>query len=121
MNVAYSAFVIVAGVLVGGFIVYTGVFSSSDTLVSVLAVCIGLVSAVGSILIVYRASRLRLDEDGASSKSIAFKWHEITEVRKVGFGLHLIAGARKIVIAPHAYKNPNQLLDFVDSAVKRAS
>ena len=121
LNKVYSAYVIVVGVLAGGFAAYSGVFNSADLVASVMAVGIGLFMAAGSILMVYRASCLRLNDGGVSSGSTAFKWRDVTEVRTVYFGLHLIAGNRKIVIAPYAYRNPDQLFDFVNKALNRAS
>ena len=121
LNKVYSAFVVVVGVLGGGFIAYSGVFNSADMLASILAVGIGLATVAGAVLIVYRASGLRLSDDGVSSRGIDFNWGDVTEIKRTGFGLHVIAGDKKIVIAPHAYENPDQLLDFVDKAVSRTS
>jgi len=121
LNKVYSAFVIIAGVVGGGLIAYSGVYNSFDLMASILAAGIGLATAAGSILLVYRASGLRLNDDGLSSGATAFQWREVTEVKKVGFGLHVLAGDRKIVIAPYAYRNPDQVVTFVDKALNRGS
>ena len=120
LNNVYAAFVIVVGAVGGGFMVWAGIFNSSDFGATIIAVGAGLFAAAGSVFIVFRASRVRMDDKGISSSSTRLKWSEVTEVKWVLFGLHFIAGRKKVVIAPYAYKDPGQLLSFAEDAIKRA-
>ena len=111
---------IVVGVLAGGFVAYYGVFNSADLMASVMAVGMGLFMAAGSIRMVYRASRLRMNEEGVSSGETRFKWREVTDAKWVAYGIHCCAGDRKIVIGPYAYHRPDDLIKFVEDALAKA-
>jgi hypothetical protein len=60
-----------------------------------------------------------MDDKGLSSGKTIMKWHEVTKVTAVGFGIHIAAKDRKIVLAPYAYKNPDELREFVKSSLAK--
>lgn len=108
------------GVLTGGFLGYLAIFNSSDLGASFLFVVFALIAAAGSIFTVYRASRIRMSDEEISSGDMKFRWRDVTDIRRVGYGIHLYAGDRKIAIAPHAYKNPDELIMFVERALAKS-
>ena len=62
LNKQYATYIIAAGVLAGGFFAYIGIYNASDSATSFLFIVMALFVATGSILIVYRASRLRMND-----------------------------------------------------------
>jgi hypothetical protein len=120
LNKPYSTFIVIVGIGTGGFLAYTGMFKSPDLLSSLMIFAVALVAATGSIRQVYRASQLRMNEEGMSFGETRIKWREVTDVRRVAFGIHCRARDRKIIIVPYAYENPDDVIMFVVDALAKA-
>lgn len=119
LNKSYATYITAAGVLAGGFFVYIGIFNSADSATSIFFIIMALFVATGSIFVVYRASRLRMNDEGLSSGENSILWRDVTDVRRVGYGIHFNAGDRRIVVAPYAYENPDELIQFVEKALAK--
>jgi hypothetical protein len=47
------------------------------------------------------------------------EWLEVTRVDKVGFGYHIYSGKTRIVLTPHAHRNPESVVALLRSRVNR--
>lgn len=50
---------------------------------------------------------------GISSGKKQIKWHSVTKIETIGYGIHVYAANTKIVIAPWAYQDPEALISFI--------
>lgn len=49
-------------------------------------------------------------------------WSDVTEIQVVnGFGFHVLAGTRKIIITPYAYHEPEQVIEMLGQYYSQGS
>lgn len=115
LNNIYVTFIILLGISTGGLFLYFAAQESTDTPTSILIVAFAILAIAGSIYSVYSAARIRVTRCGISSGKKQIKWHSITQIETIGYGIHIHASGKKIVIAPWAYRDPEALIAFIQA------
>jgi hypothetical protein len=46
------------------------------------------------------------------------RWTEITRIKQVGFGYHVISKDKKIILSPYAYKSPESVIAMLESRIQ---
>jgi hypothetical protein len=113
LNKIYAAFIILAGISTGGLFLYFAAQESTDTTTAVLIMAFSVLVIAGSIYSVYSAARIRVTRCGISSGKKQIQWQSVTKIETIGYGIHIYAAGKKIVIAPWAYKDPEALIAFI--------
>ena len=113
LNHIYAAFIILIGISTGGLFLYFAAQESTDTPTSILLLAFTILAIAGSIYSVYSAARIRVTRCGISSGKKQIKWDSVTQIETIGYGIHIYAADKKIVIAPWAYKDPETLISFI--------
>ena len=114
-NNIYVTFITLLGISTGGLFLYFAAQESTDTPTSILIVAFAILAIAGSIYSVYSAARIRVTRCGISSGKKQIKWHSITQIETIGYGIHIHAADKKIVIAPWAYRDPEALIAFIQA------
>ena len=52
---------------------------------------------------------------GISSGKKQILWDRVTQIETIGYGIHIYAADKKIVIAPWAYQDPEALIAFIQA------
>ena len=63
----------------------------------------------------YSATRIRVTRFGISSGKKKLPWQSVTQIETLGYGIHIHATGKKIVIAPWAYQDPEALIAFIQA------
>jgi hypothetical protein len=113
INDIYATFIILLGISTGGLFLYFAAQESTDTPTSMLIVAFAILAIWGSIYSVYSAARIRVTRCGISSGKKQIKWATVTQIETIGYGIHIYAADKKIVIAPWAYRDPDALISFI--------
>ena len=113
LNNIYATFIILAGISTGGLFLYFAAQPSTDTPTAMLIVAFAILVIAGSIYSVYSAARIRVTRCGISSGKKQIKWHSVTKIETIGYGIHVYAADTKIVIAPWAYQDPEALIAVI--------
>ena len=121
LNLPYAIFVVAAGITSAAFLAYVGLYSSAEPSVSLVFLVVAFVAGFGSVFVVYRASQIRVTESGISSGLSEIQWREVIDVSTRGYGLHIRSKDRKIILAPWAYSDPNELMNFIQRAIDNAA
>ena len=50
-----------------------------------------------------------------SSGNKQIQWQSVTKIETIGYGIHIYAADKKIVIAPWAYRDPEALISFIQA------
>jgi hypothetical protein len=72
-----------------------------------------ILAIAGSIYSVYSAARIRVTRCGIISGKKQIQWQSVTKIETIGYGIHIYAADKKIVIAPWAYQDPEELISFI--------
>lgn len=113
LNKIYAAFIILLGISTGGLFIYFTTQESTDTPTAMLIVVFAILVIAGSLYSVYSAAQIRVTTCGIGSGKKQIKWHSVTKIETIGYGIHIYAADTKIVIAPWAYKDPDALISFI--------
>ena len=113
LNHIYATFIILLGISTGGLFLYFAAQESTDTPTSMLIVAFAILAIAGSIYSVYSAARIRVTRCGISSGKKQILWQSVTKIETIGYGIHIYAAGKKIVIAPWAYQDPEALIAFI--------
>lgn len=113
LNNIYATFIILLGISAGGLFLYFAAQESTDTPPSMLIVAFAILTIAGSLYSVYSAARIRVTRCGISSGKKQIPWESVTRIETIGYGIHIYAADKKIVIAPWAYKDPETLISFI--------
>lgn len=113
LNNIYTAFIILLGISTGGLFLYFAAQESTDIPTSLLLVAFAILAIAGSMYSVYSAARIRVTRCGISSGKKQIPWQSVTKIETIGYGIHIYAAGKKIVIAPWAYKDPEALIAFI--------
>ena len=49
------------------------------------------------------------------------QWDSVTKIETIGYGIHIHAAGKKIVIAPWAYQDPEALIAFIQAQFQEQS
>ena len=115
LNHIYATFIILLGISTGGLFLYFAAQESTDTPTSMLIVAFAILAIAGSIYSVYSAARIRVTRCGISLGKKQILWHSVTKIETIGYGIHIYAADKKIVIAPWAYRDPEALIAFIQA------
>ena len=115
LNNIYASFIIMAGISAGGLFLYFAAQESTDTPTSMLIVAFAILAIAGSMYSVYSAARIRVTTCGISSGKKQILWDRVTQIETIGYGIHIYAADKKIVIAPWAYQDPEALIAFIQA------
>lgn len=121
LNNIYATLIILLGIFTGGLFLYFAVQESTDTPTSILIVAFAILAIAGSIYSVYSAARIRVTRCGISSGKKKFPWQSVTQIETIGYGIHIHATGKKIVIAPWAYRDPEALIAFIQAQFQEQS
>jgi len=113
LNNIYASFIIMAGIATGGLFIYFAAQESIDAPTSMLIMAFAILAIAGSLYSVYSAARIRVTRCGISSGKKQIKWDSVTQIETIGYGIHIYAADKKIVIAPWAYQDPEELISFI--------
>ncbi len=113
LNKIYAAFIILIGISTGGLFLYFAAQESTDPATAMLIVAFAVLAIAGSMYSVYSAARIRVTSCDIRSGKKQIKWASITQIKTIGYGIHIYAADTKIVIAPWAYQNPDALISFI--------
>jgi len=113
LNNIYATFIILLGISTGGLFLYFAVQESTDTATAMIIVAFAILVIAGTIYSVYSAARIRVTRGGISSGNKQIKWASVTQIKTIGYGIHIYAADTKIVIAPWAYQDPEALISFI--------
>ena len=113
LNHIYATFIILVGISTGGLFLYFAAQESTDAPTSMVILAFAILAIAGSIYSVYSAARIRVTRCGISSGKKQIQWHSVTQIEPLGYGIHIHAADKKIVIAPWAYKDPEALIAFI--------
>jgi threonine/homoserine/homoserine lactone efflux protein len=113
LNNIYSTFIILLGISTGGLFLYFAAQDSTDTPTSLMLLAFAILAIAGSIYFVYSAARIRVTRCGISSGKKQIQWQSVTQIETIGYGIHIHAADKKIVIAPWAYQDPEALISFI--------
>ena len=113
LNHIYATFIILVGISTGGLFLYFAAQESTDAPTSMVILAFAILAIAGSIYSVYSAARIRVTRCGISSGKKQIKWASVTQIETIGYGIHIYATDKKIVIAPWAYKDPEALIAFI--------
>jgi len=113
LNKTYASFIIMAGIATGGLFIYFAEQDSTDTPTSILLLAFAILAIAGSMYSVYSAARIRVTTRGISSGKKQIQWQSVTQIETIGYGIHIYAAGKKIVIAPWAYQDPEALIAFI--------
>ena len=114
-NNIYVTFITLLGISTGGLFLYFAAQESTDTPTSMLIVAFAILAIAGSMYSVYSAARIRVTTRGISSGKKQILWHSVTKIETIGYGIHIHAADKKIVIAPWAYRDPEALIAFIQA------
>jgi len=115
LNHIYATFIILAGISTGGLFLYFAAQDSTDTPTSLMLLAFAILVIAGSIYSVYSAAQIRVTRCGISSGKKQIRWHSVTKIETIGYGIHIYAADKKIVIAPWAYRDPEALIAFIQA------
>ena len=115
LNHIYATFIILLGISTGGLFLYFAAQESTDTPTSMLIVAFAILAIAGSIYSVYSTARIRVTTCGISSGKKQILWDRVTQIETIGYGIHIHAADKKIVIAPWAYRDPEALNAFIQA------
>ena len=115
LNHIYATFIILLGISTGGLFLYFAAQESTDTPTAMLLVAFAILAIAGSMYSVYSAARIRVTTRGISSGKKQILWHSVTKIETIGYGIHIHAADKKIVIAPWAYRDPEALIAFIQA------
>ena len=121
LNNIYATLIILFGIFTDGLFLYFAVQESTDTPTSILIVAFAILAIAGSIYSVYSAARIRVTRCGISSGKKQIQWDSVTQIETIGYGLHIHAAGKKIVIAPWAYQDPEALIAFIQAQFQEQS
>ena len=113
LNHIYTTFIILLGISTGGLFLYFAAQESTDTPTFLMLLALAILAIAGSIYSVYSAARIRVTRCGISSGKKQIKWDSVTQIETIGYGIHIYAADKKIVIAPWAYQDPEALISFI--------
>ena len=113
LNNIYATFIILAGISTGGLFLYFAAQESTDTPTSILLLAFTILAIAGSIYSVYSAARIRVTKCGISSGKKQITWQSVSKIETIGYGIHIYAAGKKIVIAPWAFQDPEALIAFI--------
>ena len=113
LNNIYATFIILAGISTGGLFLYFAAQDSTDTPTSLMLLAFAILVIAGSIYSVYSAAQIRVTRCGISSGKKQIQWGSVTKIETIGYGIHIYAADTKIVIAPWAYQDPEELISFI--------
>lgn len=113
LNYIYATFIILVGISTGGLFLYFAVQESTDTPTSAILLAFAILAIAGSMYSVYSTARIRVTRCGISSGKKQIKWASVTQIETIGYGIHIYATGKKIVIAPWAYQDPEALIAFI--------
>jgi len=113
LNDIYATFIILLGISTGGLFLYFAAQESTDTPTSAILVAFAILAIAGSIYSVYSAARIRVTRCGIRSDKKQILWQSVSKIETIGYGIHIYAADKKIVIAPWAYKDPEALIAFI--------
>jgi hypothetical protein len=121
LNNIYAAFIILLGISTGGLFLYFAAQESTDTPTAVLIMAFSVLVIAGSLYSVYSAARIRVTRCGISSGKKQIRWDSVTRIETIGYGIHIYAAGKKIVIAPWAYRDPEALIAFIRAKFQQHS
>ena len=113
LNNIYATFIILVGISTGGLFLYFAVQESIDAPTSMLIMAFAILAIAGSLYSVYSAARIRVTKCGISSGKKQIQWQSVTNIKTIGYGIHIYTAGKKIVIAPWAYQDPEELISFI--------
>lgn len=109
------------GISTGGLFLYFAAQESTDTPTSMLIVAFASLTIAGSMYSVYSAARIRMTRCGINSGKKQIQWNSVTQIETIGYGIHIYAAGKKIVIAPWAYQDPETLISFIQVQLQEQS
>lgn len=121
LNKTYSAIVIVIGLAASALMIYSALFNSADIGTSIIAILFALLLAIGPFYLLWKYSRLTITDSGLSFRNTNITWNEVTNVETIGYGIHISAGKRKIVVAPFVYSDSKKVSEVIDKGLKSVS
>lgn len=113
LNHIYAVFIILLGISTGGLFLYFAAQESTDTPTCIMLVAFAILAIAGSVYSVYSAARIMVTRCGISSGKKQIQWDSVTQIETIGYGIHIYAAGKKIVIAPWAYRDPEALIAFI--------
>lgn len=113
LNIIYAAFTILLGISTGGLFLYFAAQESTDIPTSLMLLAFAILAIAGSIYSVYSAAQIRVTRCGISSGKKQIQWQSVSKIETIGYGIHIYAADKKIVIAPWAYQDPEALISFI--------
>jgi hypothetical protein len=113
LNHICATFIIFLGIATGVLFLYFAAQESVDTPTSLMLLAFAILAIAGSVYSVYSAARIRVTRCGISSGKKQIKWDSVTQIETIGYGIHIYAADKKIVIAPWAYQDPEALISFI--------
>ncbi len=73
---------------------------------------------------IYYDAKTTIDGNGIYQPSLfgicTISWSEVKNVKVFGFGYHVYAGKRKIVVTPYVYKNPEDVIESLRAHILEA-
>lgn len=121
LNNIYTTFIMLLGISTGGLFLYFAAQESTDTPTSMLIVAFASLTIAGSMYSVYSAARIRMTRCGINSGKKQIQWNSVTQIETIGYGIHIYAAGKKIVIAPWAYQDPETLISFIQVQLQEQS